>query len=90
MNVVGRATSTFGSRMLIIQCDAAQLPGLYTDVVDRTMKPVGKIVDIFGNVKAPRAAVVCRGRCTIRPDEKLYAKGQTEPGRDRHVYRKRA
>jgi RNA-binding protein len=90
MNVVGRAMSTFGKRTLIIQCDAAQLPGLYTDVFDRTMKPVGTIVDIFGNVKAPLAAVICRGRCTIRPDEKLYGKGQAESGRERHVFRKRA
>ncbi|OPY37029.1 MAG: H/ACA RNA-protein complex component Gar1 [Methanoregula sp. PtaU1.Bin051] len=90
MNMVGRAISTFGKRTLIIRCDAAQLPGLYTDVLDRTMKPVGKIVDIFGNVKAPLATVICRDRCTIRPDEKLFSKGQAGAGRERRVYRKRA
>jgi RNA-binding protein len=60
--------------MLIIQCDAAQLPALYSEVTDRRMKPVGKILDLFGNVKAPYAAVLCHGICTIRPNEKVFAK----------------
>ena len=38
------------------------------------MKPVGKIQDLFGNVKAPYAAVLCREKCTVRPNEKLFAK----------------
>ena len=76
MNAVGRAVSTFGKRMLVIRCDAAQIPGLYSEVVDRKMEPVGMIVDLFGNVKAPYAAVVCHGQCSVKPDEKLYAKRQ--------------
>jgi RNA-binding protein len=60
--------------MLIIQCDAAQLPALYSEVTDRRMKPVGKILDLFGNVKAPYAAVLCRGNCSIQPSEKVFAK----------------
>ena len=87
--MVGRAVSTFGKKILVIRCDAAQIPGLYTEVVDRKMEPVGKIVDLFGNVKAPYAAVVCQGRCSVQPDEKLYAKGLEKPGKDRQVYRKR-
>jgi len=87
MNVVGRAVSTFGNRMLVIRCDAAQLPGLYTDVLDRKMEPVGTIVDLFGNVRAPYAAVICRGRCSVQPDEKLYTRGQAKEGKDRRVYR---
>lgn len=74
MKVVGRAMSTVGKRMLIIQCDAAQLPPLYSEVTDRKMRPVGKILDLFGNVKAPYAAVLCREKCSIRPDEKLFAR----------------
>jgi RNA-binding protein len=66
--------STVGSRMLIIQCDAAQLPPLYSEVTDRRMKPVGKILDLFGNVKTPYAAVLCREKCSIHPDEKLFAR----------------
>ncbi len=66
--------STIGERVLIIQCDAAQLPPLYSEVTDRRMKPVGKIQDLFGNVKAPYAAVLCREKCSIRPDEKLFAR----------------
>jgi len=89
MNVVGRAVSTFGKRMLVIRCDAAQLPGLYSEVLDRNMNPVGMIVDLFGNVKAPYAAVVCRGGCSVKPEEKLYAKVLAKPGKDRHMYRKK-
>ncbi len=74
MKVVGRALSIIGDRMLIIQCDAAQLPPLYSEVTDRRLQPVGKILDLFGNVKAPYAAVLCRGKCSIRPDEKLFAR----------------
>ncbi len=88
MNVVGRAVSTFGKRMLVIRCDAAQLPGLYSEVLDRNMNPVGMIVDLFGNVKAPYAAVVCRGCCSVRPEERLYAKVQATPGKDRGMHRK--
>ena len=74
MKVVGRAVSTIGNRMLIIQCDAAQLPALYSEVSDRRMKPVGKILDLFGNVKAPYAAVLCRDKCVVLPNEKIFTK----------------
>ena len=74
MKVVGRALSIIGDRMLIIQCDAAQLPALYSEVNDRRMKPVGKILDLFGNVKSPYAAVLCREKCTVQPNEKLFTK----------------
>jgi RNA-binding protein len=60
--------------MLIIQIDAAQLPGLYSEVTDRRMKPVGKILDVFGNVKSPYALVLCGGSCSVLPNEKLFAK----------------
>jgi RNA-binding protein len=74
VKVVGRAVSTIGKRMLIIQCDAAQLPPLYSEVTDKRMKTVGKIQDLFGNVKMPYAAVLCRETCTVQPNEKVFAK----------------
>jgi len=74
VKVVGRAMSTVGSRMLIIKVDAAQLPPLFCEVTDRHMKPVGKILDLFGNIKAPYAAVLCREKCTVQPDEKLFTR----------------
>lgn len=74
MKVVGRAMSTIGDRMLIIQCDAAQLPPLYSEITDRKMQPVGRILDLFGNIKAPYAAVLCKGKCTVQPNEKLFTK----------------
>ena len=81
--------STPGSRMLIIQCEAAQLPGLYSDITDRKMQPVGQIVDIFGNIKKPYATVICPGRCTIQENDKLYAKAVTESKGYRTVHGKR-
>lgn len=81
--------STPGSRMLVIRCEAAQLPGLYSEVVDRKMQPVGKIVDIFGNIKKPCATVICRERCDIKPDEKLFQRAPTEQKRYRPVLNKR-
>jgi RNA-binding protein len=80
--------STSGRRMLIIQCDPAQLPALYSEVTDRKMQPVGKIVDIFGNIKTPYATVVCRDRCDTRPNDKLYAKTAAGTKRYRPVNRK--
>ena|GEM_PF-204406 len=79
MKVVGRAMSTYGSRMLIIQCDAAQLPGLYSEVMDRKTKPVGKIMDVFGNVKLPYALVLSHGPCSVKVGEKVYARESHTP-----------
>jgi RNA-binding protein len=60
--------------MLIIRCEAAQLPALYSVVSDHRMKPVGKILDLFGSVKAPYASVLCTGKCPVRPNEKFFTK----------------
>jgi RNA-binding protein len=76
--------------MMIIRCDPAQLPPLYSDVVDGKMQPVGRIVDLFGNIAAPYAAVFLRKDSAVRPGEKLYTKGASQPKRDRPVHRKRA
>ncbi len=75
MKVVGRAMSAIGERMLIIPYDAAQLPQLYSKVTDQKMKPVGKILDLFGNVKALYAAVLCRGKCTVQPKRSSQRNG---------------
>lgn len=45
--------------MLIVECDAAKLPRLYSMVLDKRWKPVGKLVEIFGNITSPYAAVLC-------------------------------
>jgi RNA-binding protein len=60
--------------MLIVQCDAAQLPRLYSEVIDRRMKPVGKIMDVFGKVSSPYAVILCRDQCETVVGEKLFAK----------------
>ncbi|NYT05723.1 MAG: RNA-binding protein [Methanomicrobiales archaeon] len=71
---VGRVISICGRRLLILRCDPAQLPPLNAQVVDRRLKPVGRLIDIFGNIQAPLAAVLCHEQCTTAPQEKLYAK----------------
>jgi RNA-binding protein len=38
------------------------------------MKPIGKIVDIFGDISAPYAAVRCYGACSVPAGEKVYTK----------------
>jgi len=69
---IGLAVHALGSRILVVQCDAAQLPRLYCDVVDRRLKPVGKVVDVFGNVSRPKAAVLCKGPCAVQAGERLF------------------
>jgi RNA-binding protein len=38
------------------------------------MKPVGRIVDLFGNIAAPYATIVCRNDCRVLEGEKLFVK----------------
>ena len=73
MNVFGRAMSTIGERMLIIPCNAAQHPQHYSEVTDRKMNTVGKILHLFGNVKIPYAAVLYWGKCTVLPNKKIFS-----------------
>ncbi len=74
MKTVGRIVHVCGQRMLIVTVDAAQLPALYATVVDRRHRPVGRIVDLFGNVKSPYAAVLCHGRCEQPVGEKIFTR----------------
>ncbi len=63
---------TLRARILIMRCDPAQLPRLYADVLNKRLKPVGKVVEVFGSVAAPYAAVHCSGDCRIAEGEKLF------------------
>lgn len=72
MKSIGLAVHAIGARILVVRCDAAQLPRLYSEVIDRRMKPIGKVVDIFGNVSSPLAAVLCKGPCAVTAGEKLF------------------
>lgn len=58
VRAIGRVKSKFGDHILIVECDAAKLPRLYSKVLDKRWKPVGKLIDIFGNVTSPYAAVL--------------------------------
>lgn len=58
----------------MVRCDPAQLPRLYSEVVDRRMKPVGRVVDVFGNVASPLAAVLCERPCAVKAGEMTFAR----------------
>ncbi|HXW99486.1 MAG TPA: hypothetical protein VEI51_07190 [Methanomicrobiales archaeon] len=47
---------------------------MYSDVVDRRLRAVGKVVDIFGNIEKPYATVLCYGRCGLEIGEKVFGK----------------
>ncbi|MDN7012130.1 RNA-binding protein [Methanoculleus sp. FWC-SCC3] len=74
MRLIGRSISVCGNRLLILRCDAAQLPRLYSEAVDRRLKPVGKVVDIFGNISSPYAVVLCYNGCSVQVGEKIFAR----------------
>lgn len=57
VRAIGRVKCNMGQHMLIVECDAAKLPRMYSKVLDKRWKPIGKLVDIFGNIAAPYAAV---------------------------------
>jgi RNA-binding protein len=59
---------------LLIQCDASKLPRLYSDVVDKRLRAVGKVVDIFGNVERPYAAVLCNRTGGLEAGEKVFGR----------------
>jgi RNA-binding protein len=58
--------------MLIAECDPARLPRLYGAVVDSRMRPVGKVVDLFGSVQAPYVAIVSSSCCDVAVGEKVF------------------
>ncbi|MDR2855201.1 MAG: Gar1/Naf1 family protein [Methanomicrobiales archaeon] len=72
---IGRVEHIRGTKMLIVRIDAANLPKLYCTVIDRKWNPVGKLVEIFGNISAPYAAVICTGSdFTTLVGEKVFVK----------------
>lgn len=87
----GVVTAHLGSKLLIAQCDAGQLPPLYADVADGSDCPVGKIVDLYGSVGKPYITVLCGDN--KRPDigDEIYTVPDTKAGhKKRYPYRKRS
>ncbi|MBN2734813.1 MAG: RNA-binding protein [Methanomicrobiaceae archaeon] len=74
MKLAGQIRSVVGKHLVVVNCDAAQLPPLYADVVDGRKEPVGKLVEVFGNIKCPCAAVYCRDTKNRTLGEMLYTK----------------
>jgi RNA-binding protein len=75
LKIAGHFTERIGERRLLLRCEAGQLPKLYSDVMDRRFKKIGKLVEIFGNVDSPYALVICPNKCPpVKAGEKLYIK----------------
>lgn len=60
--------------MIIAKCDAAQLPPLHTEIIDRRHRKAGKLVEIFGNIRSPYALIWCEKPGKRIAGEKLYTK----------------
>jgi len=72
---IGRVEHLKGKKMLIVRIDAAKLPKLYCTAMDRKWNTIGKLVEIFGSVSAPYAAVICTySDCTPLIGEKIFIK----------------
>jgi len=74
LKLAGQIRSIVGKHLVVVNCDATQLPPLYADVIDRQQRPVGKLVEVFGNIKYPCAAVYCRDTKSCTAGEMLYTK----------------
>jgi len=74
LKYLGTSVNSCGRRLLILQCNAAHLPRLYSEVRDRHFRPAGRVVEIFGNIKFPYASVLCYNRPAGAVGEKFFAK----------------
>ena len=72
MKVAGRVRNICGEKTVVMAIDAGQLPRLHSEVFDQNRKSVGKLVEVFGNIKSPYALVVCKGRCECNVGDNLY------------------
>ena len=72
MKVIGQVHNICSKNSAVIAIDGGQLPRLHSEVVDLRKKPVGKLVEVFGNIKTPYALVVCKGPCKFSLGDQLY------------------
>ena len=72
MKVIGQVHNICSKNSAVIAIDGGQLPRLHSEVVDLRKKPVGKLVEVFGNIRTPYALVVCKGQWECSVGETLY------------------
>jgi RNA-binding protein len=68
----GEVTAVLGKRLLVVKSDAGQLPPLYSEVAAADNCPVGKIVDLYGNVARPYLTVMCNDGVLVDVGDSLY------------------
>jgi len=74
LKLAGIVQYIINEHMIVVKCDAAQLPPLHAEVIDRRHNKAGKLVEIFGNIKSPYALIWCGNQQKRTPGEKLYTK----------------
>lgn len=74
LKLVGQVEHHIGRRTLVLHVDKGQLPPLSAEVTDRRLQPIGKLVEIFGNVQTPYATVLCYTPRKFVRGEKIYMK----------------
>ena len=81
MKLAGTVIARRGKRLLVAQCDAGQLPPLYTSVCDAENRMVGKIVDLYGSVSKPYATILCDGEASESlVNQDLFVIPDSKPG----------
>lgn len=88
MKFAGKVTARLGKRLAVAESDAGQLPPLYTEVADKTNKPVGKIVDLYGSVSHPYLTVLCTEEASgnIAEGDELYVIAETKPEKNKKKF----
>ncbi|HJJ54544.1 MAG TPA: Gar1/Naf1 family protein [Methanocorpusculum sp.] len=87
MKPAGTVTAKLGSRLLIVESDAGQLPPLYSKVADETNRLIGKIVDLYGSVARPYISVLCDDNGAINPGTVLYVVAGSAPEHEKKYHR---
>jgi RNA-binding protein len=75
----GEVTAVLGRRLLVVKSDAGQLPPLYSEVSDANKRPIGKIVDLYGNIARPYLTVLCNDGVLADVGDSLYVIPGSKP-----------
>lgn len=74
MKLAGIVQHILNEHMIVAKCDAAQLPPLHANIIDKRLKKAGKLIEIFGNIRSPYAVIWCEKSDDRTIGEKLYTK----------------
>ncbi len=87
VNPTGTVTARLGTRILIAESNAGQLPPLYSTVADGNERSVGKIVDLYGSVSKPYISILCEDSRAVEPGTLLYVVEGSAPEHEKKYRR---